>query len=225
MVQADLFRYNAFAGCLRSLDYSSLPGAESQLQMAPAIRPEDIPSQARGRQPVISSVLLLVYPDSRGRATAVFIQRATYDGVHSGQISLPGGRNETGDPSLLHTALRETHEEIGIEPEKVEVAGKLSDLYIPPSNHLVSPYIGLLDCRPGFVPDPREVEMVLEIGLAAFFDPGSIRRLPITLAGGQCLQTPCYSINGHIIWGATAMMVSEFVELIRRCCPTGSKGF
>ncbi len=200
---------------LRDADFSLLPGQKSQLTMAPALRRDEIRRMGKGMNAVSSGVLILLFPDSENQASTVFIQRPVYDGVHSGQISLPGGRREDHDPDLQNTALREAKEEVGINPASVKVAGKLSDLYIPPSNFIVSPFVGLYHHEPSFVPDPDEVEQIIPVRMADFFQPENIREVPIRLTGGDCLPTPCYDINGRIIWGATAMIMAEFFAFIK----------
>ena len=185
------------------------------MTMAPDIRREEIQNMGGGNEPVKSSVIILVYPGREGEACTVFIQRPQYDGVHSGQIAFPGGRHETGDANMMDTALREAEEEIGVDRQHVEVAGKLTDLYIPPSNYLVTPFIGIMSTRPVFTPDKKEVEHVIEVPLRIFSDEEYLARVPITMATGECLTTPCYLVNNHTIWGATAMIMAEFVALIR----------
>ncbi len=200
---------------LRNADFSLLPGQKSQLTMAPALRRDEIRRLGKGMNAVSSGVLILLFPDRENQASTVFIQRPVYDGVHSGQISLPGGRREEYDPDLQNTALREAKEEIGINPDSVELSGKLSDLYIPPSNFIVSPFVGLYHQEPSFLPDPNEVEQVIPVKMAEFYQPENIREIPIRLTGGDCLPTPCYDINGRIIWGATAMIMAEFLAFIK----------
>jgi len=213
-VSEKISHFNDFEGCLRGLPYDRLPGLESQLKMAPINRMQEIMSLGQGKNAVKSAVLFLFYPDEKGRTTTVFIKRPEYNGAHSGQISFAGGRYESSDPDLDNTALRETHEEIGVPPSEIELVGKLSDLFIPPSNYIVSPYLGIAKKRPDFVPDPSEVAQLLEFRLTDFFKPENHHTKLITLIGGYTLETPCYIINGNVIWGATAMMVSEFLEFI-----------
>jgi len=211
MTSPCLSSFSDFVACLERMDFTALPGMEGQLLMAPQARLSDIKSRGEGRNAVPSGVLLLFFPLDGGQTGTVFIQRTQYNGPHSGQISFPGGRREAADPDLGFTALRETREEIGVDPADVRLVGKLTDLYIPPSNFIVSPYLGVCDRRPDFCPDPVEVAGVVEVELRSFFLPENRRKKLIALSGGHQLETPCFIINGHMIWGATAMIVSEFL--------------
>lgn len=203
-----------FIRCLEKMDFSSLPGLQAQLIMAPAIRHEDISLMGAGKSPVKSSVLLLFYPDARNQPMTVLIRRPEYDGAHSGQISFPGGRYEPDDRDLAFTALRETWEEIGVNPQEVVLVGKLTDLFIPPSNFLVSPYIGTSEKRPDFRQDPKEVAAILEFPLKDLLNPACREMTTLTLRDGLRLETPCFLLNGHVIWGATAMIISEMAAII-----------
>ncbi len=207
--------FSGFYTQIKRIDFSSLPGLDAQIRMAPTNRRDDIRKRGECGSPFLSGVLFLFYPMADGATGTVFIQRPKYNGVHSGQISFPGGRFEIQDESLENTALRETHEEIGIDPKQIEVVGKLTDLYIPPSNHLVSPFIGVIQHTPSFNPDPVEVDEVIPLALGHFFSKDCMREMPIELADGSRLQTPCYLIKELVIWGATAMMISEFIQLIK----------
>lgn len=207
--------FGNFTRLLQALHYENLPGLESQLKMAPINRLQEIMTLGFGKNAVKSAVLFLFYPDATGCTTTVLIKRPEYNGAHGGQISFPGGRYEIEDIDLKATALRETHEEIGVPPSAVEITGKLTDLFIPPSNFIVSPYLGILKGKPSFVPDQAEVAQVLEFKLTDFFKPENRHTKLITLIGGYTLETPCFVINHHVIWGATAMMINELVEFFK----------
>lgn len=162
----------------------------------------------------LGSVLVLLYPVG-GRFYLPFMQRPVYEGHHSGQISFPGGKVEPEDPDRIYTALREAHEEIGVLPSGVEVLGTLSELYIPPSNYSVVPVVGWAPVRPSFVPDPVEVADIMEVPLDELLDEMNIRQAKRLLGNGLRLETPYYYLGEREIWGATAMILSEFVTLIR----------
>jgi 8-oxo-dGTP pyrophosphatase MutT (NUDIX family) len=190
-----------------------LPGLASQLKMASMRRLSRdgrmmYPEGARK-----AGVLILLYPDD-GVVKIIFIKRNEYPGVHSGQISFPGGGHEPGDEDTIATALREAEEETGIRRESVQIIGTLSELFIPPSNFLVTPVLAYTLTRPDFRPDPTEVEQLLEIPLDAFLDKNAKQEKEIDVFPALTMKVPCYFINGHVIWGATAMMLSEFLDLI-----------
>ncbi len=203
--------FSRFRKALNKVDFSQLPGLNSHLTMAPDIRKQDIIHSGRGQNPVQSSVLILLYPGWDNLPHIVFIQRPAYPGVHGGQISFPGGRYEEFDNDLKVTALRETYEEVGVSPDNIEVLGALTTLYIPPSNYIVSPFVGMMDFRPDFVPDPKEVDEVLEIGLHDLLSPSSHQEVSIQI--GRPYKVPCFLVKGKTIWGATAMMLKEFLDL------------
>jgi 8-oxo-dGTP pyrophosphatase MutT (NUDIX family) len=204
--------YSRFRSFLTRLNYDSLPGLSSQLLMAPEGRRQEISQSGKGKNPTQSSVLLLFYPNAEHVPTMVLIRRSEYTGVHSGQIAFPGGRYEREDADLQQTALREAQEEIGVRPEEITITGKLSELYIPPSNYIVNPFVGYASSRPAFKPDPVEVSALVEVSVPALFDWGN-RRISWRNTGQLSIQAPCLSVNGHVIWGATAMILAEFIEL------------
>ena len=187
----------------------SLPGEEAQLQMAPAFR-GSFPDQG---EPFRAAVLILLYPVER-EPHLVFIKRNEYDGPHSGQVSFPGGAWEVDDLSLEHTAIRETREEIGIQLD-MEILGALTPLHIPVSTFLVSPFVAWIDQHPAFFPDPSEVQYVIEVSLRQLMDPG-ILDSEILHHRGRPVETPFYRVGQEKVWGATAMILSEFLQLVSR---------
>lgn len=191
-----------------------LPGPAVQNRMAPSDRTRlKFPSEP-GEKSRTAAVLLLLYP-RHNKTHAVFIQRPSYPGVHGGQISLPGGKSEQGDLTPEDTALRETREEIGITPSSVFLLGRLSPLYIPVSDTMVQPVVGAVPEAPAFRPDPTEVEFVIETALKELLDPLSMHKKTETWDGYK-LEIPYYDLMGHHVWGATAMILSEFTELFQR---------
>ena len=189
-----------------------LPGLSVQMEMTS--RP-DRASQLLREDHRKSGVLALFYPHHEEALHLVFMQRATYDGVHSGQVSFPGGRFEPGDPDITFTALRESHEELGILPEAVQVLGQLSPLYIPPSNFLVYPTVGYIDRRPEFVPSVREVEKIIEVETRHLLRAEARQMSTLHLTPGLSMKVPAFIVDGSIIWGATAMMLNELLHLMR----------
>lgn len=159
-----------------------------------------------------SAVLVLFYPH-RGEVFLPLILRPAYDGVHSGQIAFPGGRYEPTDENLIRTAKREAQEEIGLRLNDVKVVGVLTELFIPPSNFLVLPVVAHIPYRPDFFPDSREVEKVLEVPLREINDKNIIGSSEIQVRGTS-IQAPHYLIQNYKVWGATAMMISELLDVL-----------
>ena len=198
---------------IRLLPYGKLPGLTSQLKMAPKIRESEIRTLGTGKNPKIGSVLFLIFPGKDGKAYTILIKRTQYNGAHSGQISFAGGKIEKTDFDPCAAALREAKEELDISPNEIEIVGQLSDLFIPPSNFLVKTFIGIANETPVFRPNPKEVEKPLIIELNDFFNPSCIAIEKIALQNGYQIETPCFLIDGNTIWGATAMIISEFIDL------------
>ena len=195
---------------IRAALQKPLPGIAAQIRLAPEYRVESLraapPPDARP-----AGVLILLYPHD-GAWHFPLMKRVEDGLVHSGQISLPGGSQEAGE-SLRETALREACEEIGAACAEVEVLGELSTIYIPPSNFLVTPTVGYVDQQPDFRCDPREVDELIEVPLRTLFDRDVVRREPWVLRGAT-VEVPLYQIGPHKVWGATAMILSEFGMLL-----------
>lgn len=155
---------------------------------------------------------MLLYPH-QGETWTVFIQRNGSDDRdrHKGQISFPGGKWEPGDPDMAASALRETEEEIGVHRKEIELLRPLTPLYIPVSNFLVHPFVGKIEHRPQFVPQLEEVAGIIEMPLAHFFRSDAILRTEISIAPNLVLkEVPYFDVQGHVLWGATAMILNEF---------------
>jgi len=184
----------------------SLPGSKAQQKMAPEFR-GTFQHHARQR---IAGVMILIFPYPVSRHL-LFIKRNAYPGPHSAQISFPGGLHEADDRDLAYTAVREAREETGIDVD-IEILGKLTPLYIPVSNFLVTPYIGWVKDVPKFNPDCSEVEYLIFVPVAELFDPDIIKWEKIKRHGFE-FMSPYYALSNEKIWGATAMILSEFLEL------------
>lgn len=190
-----------------------LPGEEAQYKMAHVNR-ERFPFP-KDEQPTYrpSAVLILIYPDVNNMPHILLIERVKYDGHHSGQIALPGGKYEESDASLQETALREFFEETG-STHKPEVIGNLSPVYIPVSRFMVQPYVSYLNEKPGFDINVREVEQLIEWPVIDLLNPNIIKQTEIITPQGYKLQTPYFDVNGRILWGATAMIMSELKHIL-----------
>ena len=202
--------FHTFADDLRQRLQRPLPGEAAHQKMASTARYKlGIKPNERTRR---SAVLICFYP-YQNSIYLPLILRPQYDGVHAGQMAFPGGRMERIDENLTRTALRETQEEVGIRVSDVKVVGLLTELYIPPSNFYVQPVVGILPYRPDFYPDPREVEAVLEVDLDALMDETILGDSQIEVRG-ILVDAPFYAIQGHRVWGATAMMISELLTVL-----------
>jgi len=193
-----------------------LPGETAHLMMMPIARDEQLVMPSYNKPAISSAVLILFYPDENEHIKFPLIQRPTYNGAHSGQIGLPGGKAEKADADIIETALRETHEEIGVNPKEVEVIGKLTDLHISVSNYVVTPVIGFVSERPIFVLDRKEVVDILESDLYDIVNPGKRKEGDIVVGNKYKIRTPYFDIGKKVVWGATAMMLSELSMVISR---------
>jgi len=189
-----------------------LPGAKAHATMAPVGRAIELPTDQQLEAAKKAAVMALLFPD-KDIPKLLLTQRVEYEGVHSGQISFPGGKVEAEDNNYSETALRETHEEVGILPSDIEIAGKFSQLYIPPSNFLVHPYLGFMQDRPSTQRQESEVHRILTFDFRSFLSDASLRETTVN-ARYLKMKVPAFVIEGHIIWGATAMMLAELRSLV-----------
>lgn len=196
-------------------------GFAAQRRMMPAARPVGRPLGMAG-QPRLGAVLALFYC-ADDALTLVLTRRPDYGGVHSGQVSFPGGRHEPPE-TLEATALRETVEEIGVPPEEIEVLGALTPLYILPSDFEVHPFVGRARRgRPVFVAHEREVAEIVEAPFDLLLDPATRAEEEWDLRG-LSMRVPFFLVGPHKVWGATAMMLSELVERVRYVRMQGGGG-
>lgn len=189
-----------------------LPGRDAQLKMAHITRRLYVEAPKEARQAAVLATLF----QKNEEWHVVFIERNANDrDHHGGQISFPGGKYEPGDGSLLFTALRETEEEIGISKSDVKILGGLTDLYIPVSNFQVHPFVGYLDYQPEYRLQLEEVSGVLEVPVAVFHRNDIRKTTDIRISRQLTLRNvPYFEVEGKILWGATAMMMAELVELL-----------
>lgn len=193
-----------------------LPGWEAQKRLINYSRPapEDISKVDPDAR--LGAVLALLYPKN-GELYTVLMMRNTYKGVHSNQVSFPGGAFEKQDASLWHTALREAHEEVGIPEEKVIKISELTKVYIPPSRFLVTPFLAFAEEAPLFIPDKYEVKRIIEAPVSIFLDRKNILEKSLYIESYNTkLPIKYYDVDGEIVWGATAMMISELAEILER---------
>lgn len=203
------------------LKLSNLNSKTSQIKLAPSFRKEFIKLNSNkllnSKKAAVTAAL---YPDDNNLVRLILILRNTYNGVHSNQIGFPGGRVEEDDKTLFDTAIRETFEEIGIAVEKNELIRELKEIYIPPSNFNVYPFLVLLNNPPSFVKDDKEVKEIITIDLDSLLNCKITQTLiPVPTKLNELntqndVLVPTFKLAGYNIWGATAMMLSEIRDLI-----------
>jgi 8-oxo-dGTP pyrophosphatase MutT (NUDIX family) len=204
--------FDALCARLRSAVPGPLPGIDAQLEMAPGPRrpgwkPGHVPDSCRR-----AAALLPLYEGRDARPHLVLTLRSSRLVRHSGQVSLPGGALDEGE-SVERCALREAREEIGLREELVTLVGPLTPLHIPASGFVLSTVVGIVSDWPSFEPDHREVEEVVETPLDVLCDPSSLGRETMQRPGGT-LDVPYFRVGKHKVWGATAMILAEFLELL-----------
>lgn len=197
---------------------NGLPGEAAHSHLMPINRP--FTSQSLKEKPSYrkSAVGLILFPEIHS-PKCILIERPSYDGVHGGQISFPGGKMDPEDLHLEHTARRECYEEVNLPLGDGEFIGELSEVYIPVSQFLVQPFIFTLNQKPILSPDEREVESIIEFSVFDLLNEDILKTKDIQLSQEYTQKNvPYFDIDGHIVWGATAMMLSEFREILRLIC-------
>lgn len=209
-------KFDSFLKAIPKIKNLDLPGQEVQLKMAPIQRREELKAiTSNSKEPKKAAVLCLFYPDESNHSRFVLILRKTYKGVHSNQVGFPGGKVEKDDIDLEYTALRETEEEVGVPADEVVVYKQCSSIYIPPSNFVVQPFIGMIHKTPFFVPQESEVEAILEVSLADFLSEKSVISKNLKTSYASQMEVPAFLLNDQVVWGATAMMLSEIKQLLK----------
>jgi len=189
------------------------PGLDAQLKMMPHPRPGNQLYSEVEDSCLKAGVLILIYPRN-DQLHLVFTRRTDRVDFHQAQISFPGGQQEQ-DESFKEAAVREAHEEVNISPDSIRILGELTPLYIPPSNYCVYPVVAFSNSRPDFQPSELEVEEVIEVPLDHLLNPENIRR-EVWHYKGRDIEVPFYSFKEDKIWGATAMILAELIELLKR---------
>ena len=189
------------------------PGLDAQLKMMPQPRPGNQLYSEVEDSCLKAGVLILIYP-RKDQLHLVFTRRTDRVDFHQAQISFPGGQQEQ-DESFKEAAVREAHEEVNISPDSIRILGELTPLYIPPSNYCVYPVVAFSNSRPNFRPSELEVEEVIEVPLDHLLNPENTRRETWHYKGRD-IEVPFYSFKEDKIWGATAMILAELIELLNR---------
>ena len=193
-----------------------LPASEAHYKMAPLERIQSMKSlKISSLNPKPAAVMMLIYP-KKGKTNLVLIVRNSYEGVHSGQIAFPGGKYESSDENFENTALRETFEEIGVHPDLIRIIMPFTNLYIQPSNFMVYPFLGICTEEIIFIPDDHEVANIIELPLSDFLDNDLIVSTQLSNSYDIAIEIPAFKIEEHIVWGATAMILSELKEVLKK---------
>lgn len=209
-------KFNIFQTELKAALAPPLPGSPAHDILAPEHRKTLLLESPDLSKAQPSSVMILFYPDSTGLPNILFTKRVEYKGVHSGQMSFPGGKAERSDIDLYDTALRETEEELGIRRSDINILGVLSDLYVPPSNFIIFPVVGTMNKLPELKPDIKEVAKVITVPFTYFLTEGSVNIYEVMTYDETTFQVPGFMVENNLIWGATAMILSELILVARK---------
>jgi 8-oxo-dGTP pyrophosphatase MutT (NUDIX family) len=192
-----------------------LPGAKAQFEMAHVNRQNVLINSVNTETYRPSAVLILLYPNEQLQTSILLIERMTYDGHHSGQIALPGGKLEPTDEDLQATALREFFEETGSDLIPT-IIGQLTPIYIPVSKFMVQPFVSYVTQKPNFSPSAYEVNALIEWEIAQLLNPDIVKETTIEPTPGLTLKTPYFDVQGKVLWGATAMMLNELKWVLKK---------
>lgn len=209
--------FNTFLESVVKIKHIELFGEASHAKMSPPYRLELAQRmKEKAKTAKKAGVLALFYPSVNNRTHLVLILRKTYKGVHSAQVGFPGGKYEDDDKDLLYTAVRETREEVGVPERFVNVIKPMSPLYIPPSNFIVHPYLAVSKLTPQFVKQEEEVEAIIEVNLLDFLNDKNAITTRVPTSFNVEVDVPAFHLNGHVVWGATAMMLGEIKDLLKQ---------
>ncbi|WP_281765888.1 NUDIX hydrolase [Neptunitalea lumnitzerae] len=209
--------FNDFKQITSKVQNMPLPGREAHNKMSSELRIKNIlQSNASFTEARKAAVLACFYPDDTEKTYFLLTLRHTYKGVHSNQISLPGGKVEVTDADLTETALRETEEEIGIAQDNVVIVKTLSKVFIPPSNFLVQPYLGYVDDTPDFTIQEAEVATLVKVSFEDLLDDTLVEEVLMSTSYAKNIQVPAFNFNDYIVWGATGMILNEVKSLYKQ---------
>jgi 8-oxo-dGTP pyrophosphatase MutT (NUDIX family) len=206
--------FNYFKNNISKLIDCPIGGIDAQFNLAPKLRMKYSQNKINALNPKKAAVVALFYPNKHGETCFLLTLRANYNGTHSSQISFPGGKYDKNDGVLKKTALREAYEEVGIPMNDISIFKQMTDVFIPPSNFLATPFIGFLNYTPTFTIN-REVEKIISILLTDLLDDSSISTTTLSTSYAKNIEVPCFVLNDYVVWGATAMMLNEIKELLK----------
>lgn len=207
--------FQDFLKYVPKLAEAKLPADEAHFKMAPLERIDIFKNLDIDIKKLKTAAVMMLFYPKNGMTHLVLIVRNSYKGVHSAQIAFPGGKFESKDQNFANTALRETHEEVGIHPDIMEIIKPFTQMYIPPSNFMVHPFLGICREEIVFVPDPSEVAGIIELPLSDFLSDEIIINTKMSTSYADDIVMPAFKIEEHIVWGATAMILSELKEVLK----------
>ncbi|WP_223034131.1 NUDIX hydrolase [Hanstruepera marina] len=208
--------FDQFLYAVSKIENIPLPAETSQFKMSPPFRLKLQEMQKdKIKQAKRAGVMALFYPNFENQTSLVLILRKTYKGVHSAQVGFPGGKLEKQDATIKDAALRETYEEVGVPVHSIEVLKELTQVYIPPSNFFVQPYVGVTPKTPMFTKQDDEVEAIIEVAINDLLDDANVITERVSTSYKVDVDVPAFKLNNHVVWGATAMMLSEIKDLLK----------
>ncbi|GAA4052805.1 CoA pyrophosphatase [Flavobacterium chungnamense] len=207
--------FNLFFNSISNVVNVELPSTTSHIKMAPSERVKMMEGNSYDVSTVRKAAVMMLFYPKNEVAHLLLIVRNSYPGVHSSQIAFPGGKVEDIDFGLKQTALRETHEEIGIHPNDIHVIRDFTSIYIPPSNFLVYPFLGVSQIELTFTLQEEEVAGIIELPLSVLLDDSIINIKTLETSYSKSIEVPVFQIEEHTVWGATAMMLSELKDALK----------
>lgn len=207
--------FNLFFNAIPNVLNVELPSTFSHIKMAPLERIKIMEENSYDINSVRKAAVMMLFYPRNDETHLLLIVRNSYPGVHSSQIAFPGGKVEEFDFDLKQTALRETHEEIGIHPNDIHVIRDFSSIYIPPSNFLVYPFLGVSQTELTFKLQEEEVAGIIELPLSTLLDDSIISNKNLETSYSKLIEVPVFQIEEHSVWGATAMMLSELKDVLK----------
>jgi 8-oxo-dGTP pyrophosphatase MutT (NUDIX family) len=207
--------FKDFFKVIRDIVDIDLPSESAHIKMAPSERMQWIKDSFDNIKSARKAAVMMLFYPKDNVTHLVLIVRNSYPGVHSSQIAFPGGKAEEFDLDFKATARRETFEEIGVQQDKITVIRDFTPVYIPPSNFLVHPFLGISTAELEFTLQDEEVAGIVEIPLSLLLDDSIITKKTLETSYAKSIEVPCFQIDEHLVWGATAMMLSELKDALK----------
>lgn len=206
-----------FKNTIENLKTMDLPGEQYHFKMAPLERLKELKERAKTiNNTKTAAVLCMFYPSNNYETYFTLILRKADGGVHASQVGFPGGKEEDTDVTLMHTAFRETEEEIGVLQQEINLIKPLTEVYIPPSNFFVYPFMGYTSTLPNFKLQVEEVAALIQVPLKELLSDKVKIIQTLSTSYAKNLEVPAFNLQGHTVWGATAMMLNEVRTMFLR---------